>query len=528
MSFAIFNISVSKYTGEVIYFTGENPEINGQEYPTLDNIINEDQAEMAYIEKLGVSLKYHSYYDYKNKKINIFAGYSVDGNNNKCIDAKTGEVVYVNKDYSILAGKDNSIALDESKTSLANVDKLTDEEIDAVKSVTSLITKEEAENILRGATDIITSDDKVTDVSLNKRYVNDGYIWRISFENAFGEVDAKSGEVISLHCYNNKAVNAAISKDEAKNIAENLLQKIAPDKFSQTKYNEDDDAIFKGKIIKEGDVYTFNFTRQVNGIEFLNNSLRVEVDTNSGKVIGYDNNWYDDAVFPDISQAMNKQSAFNKIKELAGFGIQYVMQDNKLALVYNFKNMYDNYIIDPVSGIRLDYSGKPYKENKLPEYTDISGNACEKTVRNLLDNGYYIDGDKFNPNMYITQINFLKYLYSPIKDNFNNDDEFYDMLANNGVVKSEEKSPNSLVSKQEAAKYIIRYLGYDKIAVHSEIFINPFKDQIEEKYKGYAAMCYGFNIIKGTDGYFNGSNNINNAEAADIIYNSISIGKNRS
>ena len=222
--------------------------------------------------------------------------------------------------------------------------------------------------------------------------------------------------------------------------------------------------------------------------------------------------------FPDISKAMTKEDAFNKIKELTSFGLQYIMLDkNKVGLVYNFKNLNENYIIDPISGIRLDYTGQAYKDNKLPEYTDISGHWCEKTVKELLENGYYIDGEKFNPDMNITQINFFKYIYSPMKNNYT-DDEFYDMLIQNGVIKKEEKAPNSFVSNQDAAKFIVRYLGYDKVAIHPEIFINPFKDNVEEQYKGYAAMCYALNIIKGDrNGNFNGTHNISNAEAATII-----------
>lgn len=128
----------------------------------------------------------------------------------------------------------------------------------------------------------------------------------------------------------------------------------------------------------------FNYVRQVNGIEFSGNYLNVEVDKNTGKIIGYDNNWYDNASFPDISNIISKEAAFNKIKDLAGFSLQYTMLDaNKVGIVYDFINKNDSYIIDPINGIRIDYSGKAYRENKLPEYTDINGHWCEKTVREL-------------------------------------------------------------------------------------------------------------------------------------------------
>lgn len=533
VSFVTMNIGVNKYSGEVTSFNGENPEIKGIEYPNLNGIISQDEAGKAYIEKLGINLKYYSYYDDKQKKMNIFAGYSIDNNTNKAIDAKTGQAVALYKEEPMYVNKADGTVGNASQNSLFETEAaLTQEEIDAINNVSKLITKEKAESILREAFDIIPADMKVNDASLNKNYINDGYTWRISFDKAYGEVNAESGEVISLHYYNNdNNSNKNISETYGRNIAENFLKKVTPDNFAQTKYEESNNnpVTLKIRTIQpEGDILSYSYVRQVNGIEFPDNSLRVEVSKTNGKVVGYDKNWYENVSFPNVSKAMDKAAAFNKIKELAEFGLEYTMIDkDKVGLVYNFINS-DNYIIDPVSGIRLDYTGQAYKENKLPEYSDIKGQWCEKVVKELLDNGYYIDGDKFNPNMSITQINFFKYMYSPVKDNYSSDDEFYDMLIQNGIIKKEEKAPNSLVSNQDAAKFIIRYLGYDNIAVHPEIFNNPFKDNIDEKYKGYAAMCYGLNIIKGTNGDFNGTHNISNAEAAVIIYNLISVGKNKS
>jgi hypothetical protein len=526
VNFITINIGVNKYSGEVTSFNDWNPEIQGIEYQTLDGIIDLSAAEKAYVENLGINLKYYSYYDYKQNKINIFAGYSIDDNRNNAIDAKTGQVVSLSKEGRFYNYNKDNIGIPGSENSSVKTEqKLTKEEIDAINNVTNLITKEKAESIIRETSDIITSDIKVNDESLNKNYIDDGYTWSISFEGGYGEVDAKSGEIISLHFYNyDNTTNNNISEAQAQNIAENFLEKVTPDKFSQTKYEDIKNSVLKIDFVQGGDISSYNFVRQVNGIEFSSNSLSVEVDKTKGKIIGYDNKWYENVSFPDISQAMNKETAFNKIKDLAGFELQYSMLDNnKVGLIYNFRNTNEDYIIDPVNGGRLDFTGQAYKDNKLPEYSDISGHWCEKTVKELLDNGYYINGEKFNPNMNITQINFFKYIYSPVKNNYADDSEFYDMLIQNGIIKKEEKSPNSFVSNQDAAKFIIRYLGYDKLAMHPEIFSNPFKDNIEEQYKGYASMCYVLNIIKGDkNGNFNESHNISNAEAAVIIYNLIS------
>lgn len=524
VNFGNINIGVNKYTGEVNYYNGENLDTKGIQYPSIDGVIEQASAQKAYIEKIGVDLKYYSYYDYSQKKMKIFAGYSIGGNGDNAIDAKTGQAVSLYRESRLYNIKDSVSGANADNSIAVMNEKLTEEETAEVNNVADLITKEKAESTLRETFDIITSNMKVKNTSLNKRTMDNKYIWNVSFDGAYGEVDAKSGEIISMHCYtgdNTKNVN--ISKTEGQSIAEGFLKKIASDKFSQTKYEDVKRPIFKVSIVQPEKNSSFNFMRQVNGIEFSSNSLQVEVDNTSGKIVGYSNNWYDDISFPDVTKAMSKEAAFEKIKQLSNFTLQYAKLDkDKIGLVYNFKDINENYIIDPVSGVRLDFSGEVYKTNKLPEYTDISGHWCEKTVKELLDNGYYLDGDKFNPDMSITQGNFLKYLYSTVKSSYNTDDEFYDMLIKNGIIKNEEKSPNSPVTNADAAKFVIRYLGYEKIAVHAEIFSNPFNDKIEEKNKGYAAICYSLNIIKGTNGKFDESHNVSNAEAAIIIYNLIS------
>lgn len=525
VNFVNVNIGVNKYTGEVTSYNGGSPEGRGIQYPNKDGIIQISEAEKGYVEKLGVKLKYYSYYDYSKNKMNIFAGYSINENKNKAIDGKTGQVVSLYKDDPIYNMKDLANGVTADKSVVQSKPELTKEEIDAVNSVRNLITKEKAENILRQTFDIVTSDMKLKDASLNKDIINDKYIWNISIDGAYGEVDAKSGEIINFSYYKDNNVKGDnISKAQGQNTAEAFLKKNVSDKFNQTKLEDIKEPILKIATTNEEKTFSFNYIRQVNGIEFSNNSLNVEVDNASGKVIGYNNRWYDNASFPAVNQAMNKEAAFNIFKQLEGFQLEYARLDkNVIGLVYNFKDNNGEIIIDPISGVRLDYTGKAYKENKLPEYTDIKGHWSEKIVKELLDNGYYINQGKFNPDNNITQIDFFKYLYSPVRNSYNTDDEFYDMLVQNGIIKKEEKSPNSIVSNGEAAKFATRYLGYEKIALHSEIFNNPFKDNIDDKYKGYAAICYSLKVIAGTNGNFDQNHNLSNADAAVIVYNLINL-----
>lgn len=166
VNYIYINVGVNKYSGKVTSFSNDNLEVKGAEYPNLSGIIDSVTAEKAYIDKIGIDLKYYSYYDYEKKKMNIFAGYA-PSNISEFIDAKTGQVVSYSSDNKLDGrNKDHSLV----NASANNLDKanqeLTQEEIDAIQNVANLISKEKAESILRETSDLITADMKVSDASI--------------------------------------------------------------------------------------------------------------------------------------------------------------------------------------------------------------------------------------------------------------------------------------------------------------------------------------------------------------------------
>lgn len=260
----------------------------------------------------------------------------------------------------------------------------------------------------------------------------------------------------------------------------------------------------------------------------MSNRLTVSIDKLTGSIVSYNDIWYDNVNLPDVSQAITKDDAFNIFNEAGSFGLHYVLNENNEAeLVYIFSKADRGYFIDALSGKKIDRWGNEYKSSDIPQYGDIQGHWCEKTVKELLDNGYYIPGDKFNPDNNITQINFLKYMLSPEIRNYS-EDEMYNMLIDRGIIKKEEHNALGAVTNKEAAKFITRYLGYEKLAQNSKIFNSVFNDAIDDEYLGYADICYGLGIIKGdSKGCFNENIFVSNAKAASYIYNIVSQNNNR-
>lgn len=521
VSFNTINVSVNKYTGEVTSLTRSENDIKEYRFEAKDSTINKEEAKKAYLDKIGIDLKYYSRYDYKNKKLNVFPAYSIKQDKFQGIDAKTAEVVDIYSDGTIdRTGFNNSAkAMTEDSAATNGKGSLTKEEINEIEKTTKLISKENAEKIIRDNFDSLQSKYKVNNVSLEKSdYVDSKYIWNISFENGNGSVDAKTGEILSFYFYdNNEEVKNNISYSEAKNKCDSFLKKVSGEKYAKVKNISEEEN-------DESDYYTFKYVRMVNGYEYTNNYLYISIDKSTGKIINYENNWFINIIFPSINNVISKDVVFNKISGDIGFGLQYEKIDkDKVSLIYNFNNLQDSYLLDPITGVRIGYDGKKYKENNLPTYTDIAGNAYENVIKELINNGYYLEGDKFNPNSYITQENFFKYLYSPDMSYYD-EDELYEMLITNKIIKPEEKSPDHILTNGEVAKYVVRYLNYEPIAENSQIFVNPFKDNVSNDCKGYATICYGLDIIKGdSNGKFNEKGNITNGQTAQVIYNLLKV-----
>ncbi|AOR23535.1 YcdB/YcdC domain-containing protein [Clostridium taeniosporum] len=515
LEFSYVSISVDKYTGEVITFNTNNYNSQSTSYPNKDNIISKTEASKLYLNNIGLKLNYYSYYDYKNNKLNIFPAYCLNSNPNIAIEAHSGEKVSINK-------KDNHLINDYSRYADENLDfskKLTKEEDDAINNVSGLISKDLAIKTVKKYSDLAAFDDKISTVHIKKNLVSNAYIWTINFENASAEIDAKSNKLLSFYNYSTKKDNSnTISQEDAQNIVNKFLNKVSPNKFKETKLeniNTDNNDFFK-----------FKFIRRVNGISFINNYITVSINKFNGKISEYNTQWYDNVKFPDINKVLSPNTIFNGINDK--FGLEYALSsDNNITLIYNFMDLEKNYLINPFNGIRLKFTGEEYKKNELPKYSDINGHWCEKIIEKLLENGYYLKGDKFNPDDSITQINFLRYLYSQTYT-YDDDDEFYNMLIEKGIINEEEQLPNSLLTNKDISKLVVKYLGYDKIAKNSYIFNNPFNDCIEDDIKGYAAICYSLGIMTGDENKnFNPNNNVTNADAAKIIYNLLTKGNNK-
>jgi hypothetical protein len=88
-------------------------------------------------------------------------------------------------------------------------------------------------------------------------------------------------------------------------------------------------------------------------------------------------------------------------------------------------------------------------------------------------------------------------------------------------VKAGEKAPSSAVTREDAVKFLVRALKYDKVADIKGIYNIPFKDKagINRKLTGYVAIAAGLGIVDVKSAYFRPKALLTRGESAILIYN---------
>jgi hypothetical protein len=181
----------------------------------------------------------------------------------------------------------------------------------------------------------------------------------------------------------------------------------------------------------------------------------------------------------------------------------------------------------------LDSDGTEYKEPAKISYTDIKGHAAEKQITVLAENGIHLGGTEFKPDTLITQLDFLTLLsktmnyYGPVVEERTDKgiDDLYAYMMIEGVIKEGERAPQNNVTREEAVKYLVRALKFDRVADIKGIFNIGFKDKdgISPGLEGYAVIAAGLGIVEGGNVDFRPKDKITRGESAVMIYNYLQI-----
>jgi hypothetical protein len=463
------------------------------------------------------------------------------------IDAITGEPI----DYGYAGPMfDRGMGGASAEYSLS----LTPEEQKAINDSSNYITKEKAEEI---AKKILSIDEKykLVNASLYTTYINGNAVWSLSWQyndetanasgNIYADIDAVKGEIKNFSMYgtefdHQKDSKPIYTKDTARSVADNLIKQLYPERFSSLEYRD-----YVNNYYGPGDQvsgYNYMYYRKYNGILCQFDYINVYVDIYSGKVTNFSSNWTDISL-PSSDGSLSLDDAHRILFDNAKFTLKYmkIYDYSKGMGVPSIKLAYvlDNFsgYMDSKSGTLLDYSGKPVKEFKAPEFTDIKGHPAENNIKLLAQLGVFQDmGDKFMPNGALLQKDFIKFLVcslEPVYDYYGSAstdeyDKYYDRALQKKIITEAERKPNAPVTRQDAAKMFVKALGIGFVANLSGIYNLPFKDSksISQSYKGYAAIASELKVVNPVGGYFYPAKQITRGEAAGMLVNFMKVNTN--
>ncbi len=552
------SVNINRETGALQDYSRQWSD--GLAFPAATGVLSASEAQKAYMKNIGLRLIYK--YNYTQEAISTFAVYTpVYDNGNYAINAKTGERLRTGNNYYYSEnGLSVTFSASKDMRGSAAAVQLNPDELKAVQDASQLMSKEDAEKIARSAKFLnLTPDIVLSGSYLNTNWMSkEDYIWSLQFKQPAGDkrkydeyisvsVNAKTGEITSF----NRGVPSTDStaKPEgdiaaAKAAVDAFLKEYYPQYYRQVEY---DKITSESNVTGNGDNnYFLAYSRLVNGNAFPGNGINVNYENVSHTIIGFDLNWFN-LSFPSVDRAMGIEAAGAKLFGNVALGLEYKLEyttnadaikvasglqssaSKKVALVYALKpNKPLN--LDITTGSLLNNDGSTYKEKVKVTYSDIKGNAAEKQIMVLAENGVYLDGTEFKPNSAITQQDFLSLLsktlnyYGPVvtaRSSSKDVDDLYAFLQREGIIKQGEKAPASAVTRETAVKFLIRALKYDKVADIQGIFNIGFKDKssISSGLTGYIAIAAGLGIVDPKSAYLDPKAKLTRGQSAIMIYN---------
>lgn len=543
------SISIDKYSKNVRrYYLNWDKDVT---FLGTNNILSLDEAKEIYSSELGLDLVYK--YKWEKDKVEPYLVYS----NIKpgVINAKTGKII---NEYYPIYFREQEVKIEDGDTNAYSYEEiLTEAEIEAIENIKEMLSKEKAEEMAREKLNI-GQDLKINYSRLYKdRLNNEDFIWDINFKNEDEEnyqsatvrLDAKTGEIKYFYKSTSFEKDDVAKYDEQQSlkIAEDFIKEYQPDKFDMVER-----LVLRKPVIYLNDTeqklpltQSFNFVRKVNGAYVLEDGFDITVNAVTGEVTRYQCKWYK-GEFPSADDIISRDKAHEIIFEKAGMNLMYIYDyekkegsyetstDNQrqTKLIYTM-GKYVPLNVDPRTGNILKNNGEIFIDERIVEYTDIECSIAEKEIQELAKYGISLPTKEFKPREYITQREFLYLLTKatypyrdiPFLEDGSYDDDLYEYIIDRGIIKEEEKNPDSTVKKEDALVFIVRALGYDELASIKDIYIVPVKDadKISPEKLGSVAISYGLGIVSADNGLLNPLDKIKKEEAALMIYNFLNV-----
>ncbi|WP_054252349.1 hypothetical protein [Neofamilia massiliensis] len=240
---------------------------------------------------------------------------------------------------------------------------------------------------------------------------------------------------------------------------------------------------------KQGDNYHIvEYHRNLDDGQILySDTVTVNINKKSGKVEYFDKAWTYDLKDQVQAGTINEAEAYKKLKDSFGFDLVYLRDtqadDKILKAYYSFDSSKLDYtgifLVDGKTGQVINLEGKEFLTGDLVEYEDIDSAKHPEIIKTLLENNIGFPGGELLPTKAVTQEEVFRILLAgDIYGDFSSasTDDIYKLAKDRGLLKDEERKEEKIIRNRDYARYLARYLSYDEIGLHNEIFKDTYKD----------------------------------------------------
>lgn len=489
------------------------------EFPAPDGIIAKDDAKEEYKKHIGYELLYNIVTE-KNSVKKVYLSYAPKSAN-ACIDAFTGEaklynggIYYSGSGGAMMNGKVTAEDVAAEKS-------LSAEEKAVIAEIEKMLTKSEAEAIVRGMSELdVPADAPVSAYAMSKNRYGE-YTVGISFSRetkdnyyyARAELNAATKELLSFwqSADDEDEKAAEYGSEKAKDKAEALLKKYYGEKFGQTSPEF---------TVGESEPYEFSYDRYFGGVRVKGNGLTVHIGRTSGKIEALRCNWVE-TDFPDASVAIDINEIYKESLSDDNFNAVYLVtevygengESKNVSLAYAPQNT-PTYSAEEVA--EIDANGKKTVK-AFSGYNDISGHWCESAANDLAKIGIYFEGESLKPEENATDEEFLKCLLRAVFGvSLTERDDIFRYAVSDGVI--DESDIGKPLTRMNAIRYTVNALGFKKAAEIEGIYNCPFGD-VSSDMLGYAALAAGLDIVSGQAESFRPDDILTRSECIAIIHN---------
>lgn len=520
------NVDINYITGRVSsFYTDYQGVVN---YDSPQGVISVEQAKTAYEKEIGLKRIYTFQYNEKEKEIeNIRMAYVPRYGSEFGINAKSGKREF--QDLYLGVGIYDKGGAD-------TVQEITPMEQAEIEKKAGLRTMEEAK---AAALDMKLFDKKGFEMTRSKlyerNYLESRFVWELEFtKDAISytvDLDAKTLELVGFYNYNEYGASQVVTDrilSDAKSAANSFISKYAKGYEEQVQVsNVELDSL----IGTTNDVVRMNFVRVDENNYFLENGINIIYNMASKTIVSYNLIW-SDVKLPKGTKYADENIVYKQIFDENKIKLGYRLVWDEKAQEYQGKLLYTVTETNQLplkfavtTGERVVQSQTP---TKVETYKDLSSSKYQNEMIALQQIGIGFAGGLLKPDIPVTEREVLgliassfEYSYGPVDVQKPREGEEKDW-KNLGLLLEGEKVTNNPATREQVVKYLVRGLGYQKLALKSEIFTSPLRDfgSVSPEYKGYVAIGEALRMLDTNQGQNFNPKEIATREAAlKMIYN---------